>query len=598
VTLAQTYNELLQAYQQYQPLGKLFPGTQDSEIVKNIQELVQEHNQLLQNYKAIQGANEELQSLRRDIQNTIAHLPGVKTLDEARGAIKGLRQSEARSDAIVGELEATLINWENVGLALLKSEDGRPPTPFQAEKQADHLVQALGIARTKLQEFRDKATNPGMTSTNSGMVEVPFTEAQCRFIWNQIPEPFRRLPIGTPAPLTSEALVEALNQAIGCTHPEEIEEDLATGNLTTTSWEDSRGLIRGLASHECNTTAATTTHETKIFKITDVPEFKNTSEYAGFRSALGRFLRNTDPPPRNKYGVALERILSSFKDPVALAASEDWDITPLLRPTWEATYEAFLLALDDKFESKTILQDVQIEWMKTRPRNDEKAGDFFNRFNAACNKYRSVAERKGAPIPTESVLVSRLNQVLPRYLVDSVRLDLRRRNPPILIDNCTLQELRSYYEDSWAYLPRPAATGHNTKTNYQTATTRAGPAQQGRPNNGNYDNVTPTVKTCKCGYHGSYETAPAVPHQARGSLFPNPRNPSEDAANLARQQYCAQHQLCIYCRRPQAQHQTAGMNFKPVRLASARRAQGITAPPAPEINDQDQLLIEAPPATS
>ena len=143
----------------------------------------------------------------------------------------------------------------------------------------------------------------------------------------------------------------------------------------------------------------------------------------------------------------------------------------------------------------------------------------------------------------------------------------------------TPEELRKYFEVTWTYTPRPAATGHDTKSRFKTA--NASPAPAHAVNN---------VKERQCGIIASYETSPAVPSEARGPLMPD-ADPAKSAVNNARRHYCAQRKLCLYCRRPQSEHQASAPRFKPVTLqGNARPAPAQLQSPIP-----NQLQIEAAP---
>jgi hypothetical protein len=571
--LVQQYNELHEEYQKFKPLFDQYPGL-------TIEELIQKHNELLQNYKAIQNANEELQTLRRDTQNTIAHLPNVKTLDEARSAIKGLIQNEKRSDALAGELQAELINWENVGLALLHSQEGKPPTPFEAEKQADHLVQALRLAKEKLDQFRqNNPMAPG--PTGSGMMPNPLSPEQCTFIWNQIPAALKHLPEGSSAPTTSEGLVQALNHSVSCNHP--IEAANALELSLDTPWDVSLDQMINLTTHECPEPEETIlSSSSRLFRASDVPEFTDNKDYDGFRGSLLSFFQSEDPPRKSEYGRALLRVLGTFKDPIARSAAKNWNVQPLLKNTWEATYQSFLTALDQKFESKTVLQDTKIEWLKCRPKNDEKPAEFFNRFEAITENLKGVQIRKGAPVLSDSIITERLLLVLPRYLVDDARKDSAKTGQ--MIELQTPRELRDLFEVTWTYLPKPAAHGHNTSNKYDTSN----PARANARQTGAQDpsKTAKEPKTYPCGFYGNYDTSPPVPMNLRGSIFPDPRDPSKANENLARKKLCEG--KCINCRRNREQHQTNGTNFRPITL-NANARQTIATPP-------QQLQIEAAPS--
>jgi hypothetical protein len=418
-----------------------------------------------------------------------------------------------------------------------------------------------------------------MAPTNSGIMPDPISAEQAAFIWNQIPLAIRNGK--SPDKVnSSEQLVRALNGLLTCNHPAEAQTALEIEESRT--WDQLLNAMTAHAHHECpEPEPETTSGGSRLFKVSDVPEFISSRNYNGYRQQLVDFFASEEPPRRSEYLRALTRITSAFKDPHAVEAKAGWVMTNLVAPSWEQTCTNFLSAMDDKFESQTILQDAKVAWLSVRPKPDERPTEFFTRFEAASTNYRSVATRKGVPAVSDPVLVERLLIVLPRYLTDAARNELYLHGK--LMETMDSKELRKYFENKWTYLPRPAAHGHNTKTKYDTATTRAVP--QTKEQN--------QVVQRQCGSVVSYDSAPPVPQQARGSLFPDRNNPANDADNLRRRQYCAQHHLCKFCRRPINQHNQQS-NFQAVTLANARRGPANTESPT---NDQGQLLLEAPTPT-
>lgn len=413
----------------------------------------------------------------------------------------------------------------------------------------------------------------------SGAIQGNIEPADCRTLWREILQRLQ-LPEDPSPPQSSVELMGKIQTLSPCNHPEQINEDL--GNFAEEVWEDNRSAIRGLVLSQENPNLQTTAQSTKLFKISDVPKFSNTREYDTFRTKLIRFLRTVQPPSPLDYARALEIILTSFEDESITRATLGWDVTQLIRPTWTLTYDAFLHALDLKFQAKDFLEKAEATWMKTYPKNDETPADFFNRFDGVTNQYVEAAKRSNIPVPNEPIIVGRLVQVLPRYLKDHIRIQLRATTGEN-IQNLTMERIRDLAEYSWTYLPKPAATGHNTDKRYNTASTKSSPAITGPANN---------VKERQCGIIASYDTSPAVPTEARGSLMPD-SDPVKSAANNARRHYCAQRNLCLYCRRPRSEHQASAPRFKAVTIQANSRPAPAALPPIP-----NQLQIEAPPAPS
>lgn len=478
-----------------------------------------------------------------------------------------------RTDQETGQL---IDRWVQVGRTILqKGPFDTPPTPDETRQHAQDLVKALSLS---IQLNKSGKMAPSSPERMSGLPPSDLTREQVITIWDQIPSAYKNSKHSSPR--TTSELVSAL-QGLFCNHPREAA--LALGDQSgEQEWDASIEQMEISASHRCPDN--TSTHpggRSTLFKASDVPRFTSTKEYDDFRSSLLMFLQSTEYPAPHEYGMALLRILSTFEDPVAKQAAKGWNVQPLVhRSSWEITYRQFLQALDDKFQSATLLQDTKLEWMRCRPKEGEKPTDFFNRFEALTAQLMDVQERTNAPVLSDTVITERILMILPRYLTDDARQNVARTGE--MLELKTPKELRKYFEISWAYLPKPAATGHNTKSNYQTGTSRNAPAQSGQSRN--------ETKQRQCGLIVSYDDAPAVPESLRGSLFPDPKNPQNNAANSARRQRCAQHQVCTYCRRPQTEHHASGPNFKVVTMPPTTRA-ALAATPLPESRQ-----IEAPPS--
>jgi hypothetical protein len=536
-----------------------------------------------------------LKQRQKALKDLFALLPGVTGSKQAKEAIEGLKSSAKHNEDLLGSTQAELIEWENVGLSLLHSPDGRPPTPQEADIQAQQIVNAFKASVEKLAEFRKNRENrnfspitscvimgnPGEPSKNSskqpatsGMMPDPLSPEQVSTIWNQIPPLLRE---NVPIPENSVSLMEHLAQ-IGCIHPRQLH--ISLGEFSRNDWDENLALVEELTTRNGNqgTTIIQNTSNTRLFSISDVPKFKSTKEYSGYRETLQTFLESVDTPRPEQFRQALLRILASFEDPVAQAAQRGWDISRQVHATsWEITCQRFLSALDDKFEHQTILQDTKIEWMKVKPKEgSESPADFFNRYEAACTTLRAVQQRKNVPILSDSLAVERLLVVLPRYLTD----DARRER--LDLENMSLRDIRKHFEVTWTYLPKPSSK-HATDSHYKAGNVRATPSYT--PNGPNKETER------QCGLICSYDTSPPVPQQFRGPLFPDPKDPSKSAENHKRRLACANAGVCMYCRRTEHEHKASGPRFKKVLPpSSARHTPAIQPTPLPESRQ-----IEAPP---
>jgi hypothetical protein len=521
----------------------------------------------------LEASTLEKQGIIQDCQKLLDLLPGTTTLDELAQAIQGLKQTESHSDQLVGENQALLFEWENLGLDLVPNPEGIPPTPQTASIALKNLISAFAASVDK---------NMGKPEDRmSGTPPKDLTHEQLEYLWKDIPEEFRAAKKLRPA--TIQQLRDFLEQ-LTCPHPYQAARALGDESGQQ-EWDASLEQMTNLSSHVCQPNP-NPEERSRLFKASEVPEFTSTREYDDYRSSLKMFFLSTEAPAAYEYGTALLRILGTFKDPVARQAAKGWDVSTLIHPTsWPITWNSFLAALDDKFQSATLLQDTVVEWKRCRPKPEEKPVEFFNRFEALTTQLIDVKERTAAPAMTDSEISERLLTVLPAYLTTDARRQFGQKGE--LLESKKLKELRKYFEISWAYLPKPAATGHNTTRNFQTASGKAAPA---------HNHVTAKEpKTYLCGFHGNYDTSPAVPARFRGSIFADPRNPANNTENLARKKLCADAGLCINCRRDQSQHPTIGSNFKPIHMnPTARRGPANHESPT---NDQGQRLLEAPPTT-
>lgn len=562
-----------------------------SHLQEDHQRLVETFNGLNQEYAQLQLEALELRTkakesdnLRRSLQRALSIFPGTSDVASLETLVEELRNTERNSNNLASALTASLEDWENVGKLLAPTSSH----PFEAATKATQLLDQNHTLKEQLDKLRshhrrlsDNITqsrgNPNMPEERgtSGMFTGTLTPEQCKFLWNQIPAEFRTHK--DQEPTTSEDLVRALLHNISCAHPSQAARVLGdeTGQQ---DWDTSLTQMDQLVHHECpEPEEITTSSGSKLFRSSDVPTFKDDKDYDGFRGSLVSFLQSEDPPRRSEYGRALLRILSSIEAPSARIAAKNWNVQNLLCPTWTATYQKFLSALDKKFESQTILQDSKIAWMACRPKENEKPSEFFNRFEGLTSQLQDVQRRKNAPVLSDSIITERLLLILPRYLTNNARIHFAQSGQ--LMELQTPEELRKYFEVTWTYTPRPAATGHDTKSRFKTA--NASPAPAHTSNN---------VKERQCGIIASYDTSPPVPQEARGPLMPD-ADPAKSAVNNARRHFCAQRKLCLYCRRSQSEHQASAPRFKPVTLQSnARPAPAQIQAPIP-----NQLQIESAP---
>jgi hypothetical protein len=584
----------------------------------SVQQRVQELELSLSQTKAtntqLKTENNRLSATPHSPTRKCNHAPLLEKLEKERQTLQDLVQSsdersqlqvhQAQVEAVtqIEAAEQELVEWERVGRILYKetNQQGKPD-PVDVAAHAKDLIlaltkstnlnrkyletkrelEALRKSQRRLSDvaFQQNTITPSNTmagSSTSGMFSGNLSSDNCHTLWSSLPEATRQ-HFNIPQPDTSVELIAALSRVLIPldTHPAEAANAL---NLEpNTPWDTSLDVMLNHAAHECPEEHGGSS--SRLFKVSDVPRFTSVREYASYRSQLCDFFLNEDSPKRADFAKALTRITSAFDDPHAKMAKQAWNLRNICHPTsWELTTQEFLRAMDEKFESQTILQDTKIAWMACKPRPDEKPNEFFTRFEAATAQYQAIAKRKGTPVVSDAVMVERLLTILPHYLTNNARDSLILSDK--VMENMSFVELRKFFEVKWTYLPRPAAKGHDTKTNFNTATTRSSPASF----------APKEPKTYACGFHGNYETSPAVPQKFRGSIFSDPRKPAENAENEARKKRCAAEPLCINCRRPRDQHQTMGANFKPITLSASTR--NTPAAPTGQLAITDSPEIE------
>jgi hypothetical protein len=585
--LVNQHNDLVKEYEQFTPLFQEYPdATNAQELVEHYTRLNQEVTDLQRESLELRSKARESDKLRKQIRQIFSIFPTISSPQELEEEIELLKNTERNANTRAQALEAALSDWENVGKILV-------PNSLHAYEAAERATQLI----------KQTMSAPDESSRMSGALPNSLTAEDCATIWNQLPDitrqRFKRKTPSTPVELM-DALAGVRPPPEPCVHPQQAAVALgdASGNQP---WDASIEQMERDAQHICPTLAQTvpipiTTQ--RLFKVSEVPELSNTKEYELYRSQLQRFLRAHGNPQQHEFGQALERILQAFTAPSAQVAAASWKVTDLIRPSWEETTNALVRALDEKFEDNNVLEEAMLKWYRTQLKDGADINEFFNHYEAAADVYLLAQIRKG--IPTEAqispaVVTARLVQILPSYLRNALKLRLTSQG--IMWEALTLKQLRPHLEDLWRYLPKPAAAGHNTNTRFQTASNRLTPAQQNPTQNPRGGRANET-KQRQCGMMVSYDTSPPVPQQARGSLYPDPRDPSKNTENLRRLHYCAQHDLCTFCRRDRAQHQPSGPNFKAVTIpANTRAAPAQEQEPTPNERIDGHLLL-APPASS
>lgn len=587
-SLLPTFWPQLLAWAQGNKSSKLKTEERRNELLEEKKDLLAENARLTQELKdQLATANDQIAQLDRAAATKVQSLEGQKQnlLQQTREVSEELADWETNISEALGKIEYDGDAVQHLTLAEARAEIEKLRrnsdlsalrSLLPAVLQNNTFSPTLLASALRLQ-FASATMAP---QGGSGRFSVTFSEGNSiATVWATIPSHLRR---GRPQPTTSQEFNDFLNELLinnppaaptSCSHPSQLATQL--GMDQDQDWDTSLGMVQDLL--QAPGPAPTTFAPTRLFKPSDVPEFNDTKKYFEYRSTLRMFLLSEEDPAPGEYGRALLRILSTFKDDTARAAATGWDISPIIQPTWPATREAFLQALDQKFLSETILEETIQEFLRVYPKEADNATSFFNRFEAALSKRRAVESlRHVTPVSNETV-TARLLSVLPRYLVENLRLDLARRGT--IIETLDPSELRTQMGRTWAYVPAPLKPARTP------IGARAAPAS---PTGGNQ------VTTRTCGLTVSYDSSPPVPQTLRGSLFPDSRQPANNPANAARRRLAVSMQVCQYCRRPRSQHQAVGTNFKAVTPETGVRLANQNPPPATIAAPTTQRLLPAP----
>lgn len=554
------------------------------------QQIAPEYNSPKQLSEYLSNLQREVSSLQATILST--ELQASKSRHDTQVAQQEAQQATTQLAIDFENFQGKIKDWERVGKALLKSPYNKEtfqPDPDLALEHAQQLVKALtaslglhAATMTQPEEGTPSAPTRDQQATSGMWPGGELTPDQCRSLWNQIPPILRTHRPNTPT--NSVEMMEALAQT-GCLHPHQLH--LSLGNLSRNDWDENILFVEQLAeqARSPNPNPVVLQNTSRLFKVSEIPEFSNTKEYERYRSQLQRFLRAHGDPQPQEFGQALERILQAFTADSAKVAAESWLVTDLIRPTWAETTAALISALDNKFEDNNLLEEAQLKWYQTKLKDGMDINEFFNLYDAAAARYLLAQKRKGIPENAQispAVVTTRLIQILPPYLRNALKLRLAPAGQ--IAETMTLNQLRPHLEDLWRYLPKPAGVGHNTNNRFQTASSKLNPSSNG-----------PNRETERqCGLICSYDTSPPVPSQFRGPLFPDPKDAQKSAENHHRRLACANAQVCLYCRRPRSEHKASGPRFKPVLPPpSTRHTPAIQSAPLPESRQ-----IEAPPQPS
>jgi len=400
--------------------------------------------------------------------------------------------------------------------------------------------------------------------------DVPTTAEEARdFITSILTQP----PPSAPAP---------------CTHPQELASTILLP--PNTAWDACLQEAENLL-HRANAPPASgsvpAAPRDDLFKVSDVPKFTKRAEYDTYRSQLRRFFDSIPEPRPDQFGMAMNRIISSWDATDVRSAALDWDVDrilvytyidpatdlPVSRPrTWSELKTKFIASCDAMFLEVTATEDAIKALNNTRPKPGQGPMDFLLDFEAAVARRNNMARVNNMPVLSDTEITAQLLRVLPSAVRDELRKTFMTRpaatgvNAP---ENYTVAELRQPLVYIWTY----------TK-----ATIPAKPAGQNgnsHPRRSAAPSVTPEIKDRSCGLRCSYDNpAPPVPAALRGPIYDKPSfDDAQRRAAQRRNSDCLAANVCEACRRPQSTH-PRGSTFKSVR-AWGTTPRALPAPASP-----------------
>ncbi len=364
-----------------------------------------------------------------------------------------------------------------------------------------------------------------------------------------------------------------------CGHPRTLA--LTLGAHQDQSWEDSIRQVVSLLNQ-----AATSASQTggRVFKASEVPEFKDSADYWNWRCQFRRFALSQDVPT-GSLSQALNRVLQQFTGPNTSPLAQSWNIATTLGDayTWDQAWQALIDKTDVNYLPQDIYSRQIRNWNSTRPKPGDSPQDFLVRFRANLWTLEEAAILKNVPPPAGAEVMRQFMRVIPDHL----------RNECVkLIPNLEAGPLDAHAPrilEIWATTPSPTAA----------RPPRAASAPiQGRPAPRTTNNEK---RLRRCGVNCSYdEPAPRVPDEYRGALYW--KATADPAANFQAQNRNTRARganLCESCRRPRDYHR-AGQTFMPIR---DYRAGPLPAAPrvnfapinGPRVEDLgEQLALPAP----
>lgn len=358
----------------------------------------------------------------------------------------------------------------------------------------------------------------------SGLQDVYYSELNA--LYQMIPEQFKAAGETLQEQFTHamQQLRNSLNRMTkrisglpmdtDCNHPRELADTM--GYDPTPPWQELLGYVSALL-HPALGPAPSSTSD-RVFRATDVPEFRSADQYWTWRAMFKRFAQ-AESVADHMVNTAIARVLARFTDSAALVA-RSWDINQLTAPTWAQTINTFLSYADMRFLSPDFFEQQMKKWRGLRPKAGQDALEFLREFEAeflTLNEAGKVVSR--LPI-SDGEMVRQCIAVLPRDV--RTQLKFRHENPDLMAPrdffNATVKVWNFVTEENKIRNPAPRQPA--------PAAARA----VGSPF------TLPCTKPC-------WETSPRIPDNMRGKVRDNNGNVLPQYKNI-----------CFGCRRTPEEH--------------------------------------------
>lgn len=214
----------------------------------------------------------------------------------------------------------------------------------------------------------------------------------------------------------------------GCQHPEEAARALHQ-NPQTVSWADSLDemtRLYDLAQNQPQLGNPPAGNDDKLFRASEVPEFKERKEYWSFRSSLNRFVSGVIVRDQDRL-LALNRILSRFTGKEVSDAANRWNVSNLAAAalTWPEAYTAFLKELDRRFLTPDFATQQEIRFKSLRVK-DMEPQDFINEFETRVRTLEEALELAEMTPIENGEIMRQLMSVLPGDIRSKIKDQFRK----------------------------------------------------------------------------------------------------------------------------------------------------------------------------